>query len=259
MENRETEEEEREKTVAIGFSPATKVAVVGYALTSKKVQSFLQPNFEKLARNRGIIFVAIDQGRSLMDQGPFDVVLHKLSGKEWRRMLEEYRCVHPEVTVLDPPSAIQQLHSRQYMLRDVANLNLSEPCGKVGVPKQLVIIKRDPFSIPDGVKKAGLKLPLVAKPLIAKSHDLSIAYDEFALQKLEPPLLLQEFINHGGILFKVFVVGEAVKVLRRFSLPDVVGSINSGGVRRLPRVSSAASSLDDVDLDPRVADSKIHV
>ncbi|KAL0392165.1 UNVERIFIED_CONTAM: Inositol-tetrakisphosphate 1-kinase [Sesamum radiatum] len=71
-----------------GFPPAMKVVVVGYALTSKKIKSFLQPKFERLARNKGIRFVAIDQSRPLSDQGPFDIVLHKLSGKEWRRGLE---------------------------------------------------------------------------------------------------------------------------------------------------------------------------
>lgn len=42
---------------------------------------------------------------------------------------------------------------------------------------------------------------LVAKPLVAdgsaKSHELSLAYDRYSLQKLEPPLVLQEFVNHG--------------------------------------------------------------
>lgn len=41
----------------------------------------------------------------------------------------------------------------------------------------------------------------VAKPLVAdgsaKSHELSLAYDQQSLQKLEPPLVLQEFVNHG--------------------------------------------------------------
>ncbi|XWS21342.1 hypothetical protein CRYUN_Cryun30bG0047300 [Craigia yunnanensis] len=66
----------------------------------------------------------------------------------------------------------------------------------------------------------------VAKPLVAdgsaKSHDeLSLAYDQYSLQKLEPPLVLQEFVINGGVLFKVYVVGEAIKMVRRFSLPDV--------------------------------------
>ncbi|KAL0361324.1 UNVERIFIED_CONTAM: Inositol-tetrakisphosphate 1-kinase [Sesamum radiatum] len=240
-----------------GFSPPStmKVVVVGYALTSKKVKSFLQPKLEGLARNKGILFVAIDHSKPLSDQGPFDIVLHKLSGKEWRRILEDYRQTHPNVTVLDPPDAIQHVYNRQSMLQDVADLNLSDSHGKVGVPKQLVI-KKDPSSIPDAVNKTGLRLPIVAKPLVAKSHELSLAYDEFSLQNLEPPLVLQEFINHGGVLFKVYIVGEAIKVVRRFSLPDVSKRelSKNAGVYRFPRVSCAAASADEADLDPCVAE-----
>ncbi|XP_051126586.1 inositol-tetrakisphosphate 1-kinase 3-like [Andrographis paniculata] len=242
-------------TAVGGFASPKKMVVVGYALTSKKVKSFLQPKFERLARNKGIMFVAIDPIRPLSDQGPFDIVLHKLSGKDWRRVLEDYRSTHPEVTVLDPPDAIQQVRNRQSMLRDVADLNLSCPHGKVDVPKQLVI-EKDPSTIPDAVNKAGLRLPIVAKPLVAKSHELSLAYDKISLQKLEPPLVLQEFINHGGVLFKVYIVGEAIKVVRRFSLPDVSKRelSKNAGVYRFPRVSCAAASADDADLDPHVAE-----
>ena len=59
----------------------------------------------------------------------------------------------------------------------------------------------------------------------------------------------------GGVLFKVFIVGESIKVVRRFSLPDLSEtdiSTNSG-VFGFPRVSGADSSADDVDLDPAVA------
>lgn len=41
-------------------------------------------------------------------------------------MLKDYRQKHPEVTVLDPPDAIEHLHNRQSMLQDVADLNLSD-------------------------------------------------------------------------------------------------------------------------------------
>ncbi|KAK8643087.1 hypothetical protein V6N13_012402 [Hibiscus sabdariffa] len=262
--------------------------VVGYALTSKKVKSFLRPKLEGLARNKGISFVPIDQNRPLSDQGPFDIVLHKMTGREWRQILEvyvyynpfdvgsafscnklslgelvaifqEYRQTHPKVLVLDPPDAIKHLQNRQSMLQCVADMNLFELYGKVGVPRQLVI-KSDASSIPDLVAEAGLRLPLVAKPLIndgsAKSHELSLAYDQYSLQKLEPPLVLQEFVNHGGVLFKVFIVGEAIKVVRRFSLPNVTKRdlLSNVGVYRFPRVSRAAASADDVDLDPSVAE-----
>jgi len=266
LEETQFEEEESEETMVAqklggGFTqPMMKGGVVvGYALTSKKIKSFLQPKLERLARNKGIFFVPIDQHRPLSDQGPFDIVLHKLSGKEWRQILEDYRQTHPEVTVLDPPDAIQQVYNRQFMLQEVADLNLSDAYGTVGVPRQLVI-KKDPASIPDAVNKAGLRLPLVAKPLVvdgsAKSHELSLAYDQYSLQILEPPLVLQEFVNHGGVLFKVYVVGEAIKVVRRFSLPDVSKRelSTNAGVFRFPRVSCAAASADDADLDPGIAE-----
>uniref|UniRef100_A0A2C9U0L9 Inositol-tetrakisphosphate 1-kinase n=1 Tax=Manihot esculenta TaxID=3983 RepID=A0A2C9U0L9_MANES len=261
----EGEEEEVISSIEAGFLPPPsrslqrKLVIVGYALTSKKIKSFLQPKLEGLARNKGILFVAIDQNKPLSDQGPFDIVLHKLTGKEWRQILEDYRRTHPEVTVLDPPDAIQHLHNRQSMLQCVADMNLSNSYGKVDVPRQLVI-KKDAASIPDAVTKAGLMLPIVAKPLVAdgsaKSHELSLAYDQPSLQKLEPPLVLQEFVNHGGVLFKVYIVGEAIKVVRRFSLPDVCKRELSRieGVFRFPRVSCAAASADDADLDPGVAE-----
>ncbi|WOL10926.1 inositol-tetrakisphosphate 1-kinase 3 [Canna indica] len=258
--NEEAEEEnERVSVISLPPPPPSKKLVVGYALTSKKVKSFLQPRLEGLARKKGIVFVAIDLSQPLLDQGPFDIVLHKLTGKEWQQILEDYWEKHPEVTVLDPPAAIQHLHNRQSMLQDVADLNLSDCYGKVGTPRQLVITK-DPSSIADEVSKAGLTLPLVAKPLVvdgsAKSHELSLAYDEFSLSKLDPPLVLQEFVNHGGVLFKVYIVGDAIKVVRRFSLPDVNESelLNSTGVFQFPRVSCAAASADDAELDPSIAE-----
>lgn len=124
----------------------------------------------------------------------------------------------------------------------------------------------------------------MAKPLVAKSHELSLAYDAASLTKLEPPLVLQEFVNHGtifefylvvpfehfsnsiltlcfclsfigGVLFKVYIVGDAIRVVRRFSLPNVdEGDLStSAGVFRFPRVSCAAATAEDADLDPHVA------
>ncbi|PWZ23401.1 Inositol-tetrakisphosphate 1-kinase 3 [Zea mays] len=236
-------------------APPAREVVVGYALTTKKAKSFLQPKLRGLARKKGILFVAIDQKRPLSDQGPFDIVLHKLTGKGWQQLLEEYREAHPEVTVLDPPGAIANLLDRQSMLQEVSELDLTDCHGKVRVPKQL-FINTDPSSIPAAVRRAGLSLPLVAKPLVAKSHELSLAYDPTSLTKLEPPLVLQEFVNHGGVMFKVYIVGDAIRVVRRFSLPNVdEGDLsNNAGVFRFPRVSCAAASADDADLDPGVAE-----
>lgn len=59
----------------------------------------------------------------------------------------------------------------------------------------------------------------------------------------------------GGVVFKVYVVGESIKVVRRFSLPDVskCDLSKSSGCFPFPRVSCASASAEDVELDPSVA------
>lgn len=68
------------------------------------------------------------------------------------------------------------------------------------------------------------------------------------------PIMFFLLVVVGGILFKVYIVGETVKVVRRFSLPDVSKRelSKNPGVFRFPRVSCAAASADEADLDPCV-------
>ena len=66
-------------------------------------------------------------------------------------------------------------------------------------------------------------------------------------------LILLHHLPTGGILFKVYVVGDAIKVIRRFSLPDLNEKDLGFGVESFPRVSSAAATADEADLDPEAA------
>ncbi|KAI3942265.1 hypothetical protein MKW92_006432 [Papaver armeniacum] len=70
-----------------------------------------------------------------------------------------------------------------------------------------------------------LKFPVIAKPLVADgsalSHKMSLVYNRDGLDKLDIPVVLQEFVNHGGVIFKVYVVGDYVKCVKRKSLPDI--------------------------------------
>ncbi|KAL6658078.1 hypothetical protein ACP70R_003664 [Stipagrostis hirtigluma subsp. patula] len=46
---------------------------------------------------------------------------------------------------------------------------------------------------------------------------------------LRAPVVLQEFVNHGGVLFKVYVVGDRAACVTRRSLPDVPhGRLHTG-------------------------------
>merc|ERR1719253_2051060 len=84
---------------------------------------------------------------------------------------------------------------------------------------------RQPLARTAVLAAAGLACPLIAKPLVAAgtsaSHRMGVVLATDGLAQLRTPCLLQEYANHGGILFKVYVLGEAVWVFARESLPDL--------------------------------------
>ncbi|GAB2296436.1 Inositol-tetrakisphosphate 1-kinase [Dionaea muscipula] len=249
---------------------------IGYALAAKKQQSFIQLSLVNLANERGIDLIKIDTDKPLVEQGPFDCILHKFYGVEWKRQLDDYKAKNPNVVILDSPNAIQRLHNRISMLQVVSELKISQQSGSetgggggntFGIPKQIVIYDVD--TLKDHRSWEGLKFPVIAKPLVAdgsaKSHKMSLVYNQDALSNLKPPIVLQEFVNHGGVIFKVYVVGEYVKCVKRKSLPDVsedkLGSL--AGLLTFSQVSNLSSNekiddkyyekmrLDDCEMPPQ--------
>ncbi|CAI9095321.1 OLC1v1031244C1 [Oldenlandia corymbosa var. corymbosa] len=208
---------------------------VGYALAPKKQSSFIQDSLLKIAAEKGIDLIKIDLEKELVDQGPFDCVLHKLYSDEWKQQLSDFSDKNPSALIVDPPEAIERLHNRISMLEVVTELTVCHDGGDdgselaatesfFGIPKQTVI--HDSVSVSEvDLRNLGLKFPIIAKPLVAdgsaKSHKMLLVYNSDGLSKLKPPIVLQEFVNHGGVIFKVYVVGEHVKCVKRKSLPDV--------------------------------------
>lgn len=222
---------------------------VGYALAPKKQHSFIQQSLVASAASRGIDLIRIDPAVPLLHQGPFHCIIHKLSGDPWRDQLRQYAALHPAVAIVDPPDAIERLHNRISMLQvvsDLAELAGGEAGGgeTFGVPKQIVVYSAADLADPAAL--AGLKLPVIAKPLVAdgsaKSHKMALLFNRDGLLKLKPPIVLQEFVNHGGVIFKVYVVGDHVRCVKRKSLPDVSeeklgssqGSVSFSQVSNIP-------------------------
>ncbi|VFR02155.1 unnamed protein product [Cuscuta campestris] len=197
---------------------------VGYALARKKQASFIQTSLVNLAREKGIDLIQIDAEKPLADQGPFDCVLHKLYGDDWRRQLEEFASRNPNALIIDSPEAIQRLHNRISMLQIVSQVEIDCQVASLGIPKQTVIYDAQMVSALK-MENEGLKFPVIAKPLVAdgsaKSHKMLLVFNQDGLCKLKPPIVLQEFVNHGAVIFKVYVVGDYVKCVKRKSLPDV--------------------------------------
>ncbi|KAJ8537024.1 hypothetical protein K7X08_035425 [Anisodus acutangulus] len=96
--------------------------------------------------------------------------------------------------------------------------------------------------------REGLKFPVIAKPLIANgvanSHQIFLVLNQNGLTKLNTPIVLQEFVNHGGVIFKVYVAGDYVKCVKRKSLTDISEEILNSSSENLIaflRVSNVAA------------------
>ena len=50
---------------------------------------------------------------------------------------------------------------------------------------------------------------------------MAIIFSEADLKDIKPPCVLQSFINHNAVLYKVFVVGEAYSVVERPSIRNL--------------------------------------
>lgn len=97
---------------------------VGYWLSEKKIKKLNFQAFAELCRKRGIEVVQLDLSRPIEEQGPLDVIIHKLTdvileadqndsqSLELVHRFQEYIDAHPETIVLDPLPAIRTLLDR---------------------------------------------------------------------------------------------------------------------------------------------------
>ena len=197
--------------------------------------------------------------------------------KEWDARVEAYATTNPDAYVVDLPAAVRRVANRGTMLDAVravelavnpasaAPVSAAVPAGTahapetyvVRAPKQILAVAGTDQQVRAQVDAASLRFPLLAKSMRADgssdSHKVAIIHDQDglacvvqgAVPGLKPPCVIQEYVNHGGCLFKVYVVGDDVTMTRRKSLPDLRGARASraqsrcregGGARRRARV-----------------------
>ncbi|KXZ48736.1 hypothetical protein GPECTOR_25g320 [Gonium pectorale] len=224
---------------------------------------------KQVASSRGVELVLVDHTKPLLDQGEYDAIVHKLRpNKDWERNLQEYVKARPSVKVIDSLAGIRIVHNRATMLLPLrehpegvvfqkpgSGHNGTGGCNyaRVQSPTQVEILEGTTLDEAQSLlRSAGLVAPLLVKPLWTDgregSHGLAVLHDMGSLglvlqgglsSELKPPLVVQQFVEHGGVLFKVYVLGHRTVVCRRPSLGDFYLSqeARAAGVLSLPRVS----------------------
>lgn len=106
--------------------------------------------------------------------------------------------------------------------------------------------------------QAGLHPPLLVKPVWTDgregSHGLAMLHDLQSLEQLlqggglyadlQPPLVVQQYVEHGGVMYKVYVLGAQTFVSTRPSLGELhvrpAPGTCQAGVQQLPRISCSS-------------------
>ncbi|ESN91186.1 hypothetical protein HELRODRAFT_194518 [Helobdella robusta] len=226
---------------------------IGYWMTEKKFKRIRFKLFIELCRNSGIECVELDLEKDLDSQGPFDLILHKLTDHFVKtvedgcvnvlQMFQDYCSSHKDdVLIIDPISSVFKLFDRN------AQYKLAEECQKIEIdgtypffiPSFVELKSRDSLE-DDVMTKFHLCFPIVCKSSISvhlnmdnlpkniqHPDEMMIVMNEDGLREdVNFPCVLQNFINHDAKLFKVFVVGDRHFVVARPSIKNLYANENA--------------------------------
>uniref|UniRef100_A0A3Q3M133 Inositol-tetrakisphosphate 1-kinase n=1 Tax=Mastacembelus armatus TaxID=205130 RepID=A0A3Q3M133_9TELE len=200
---------------------------VGFCLSDKKRRKLNLDAFAEFCAGHGVEIVEIDLTQPLVHQGPFDVIVHKLSdviveaehdsqSQQLLANFQSYVSAHPSTALLDPLPAMTQLLDR-FASYQIMNWRICSP------PYLEIHSATDLPSIQQVLVEQGLSFPLICKTRVAHgslSHEMSLIFSASGLADIHPPCVLQSFVNHGAVLHKVFVVGDRHFCVERPSLKN---------------------------------------
>ncbi|XP_035281156.1 inositol-tetrakisphosphate 1-kinase-like [Anguilla anguilla] len=242
---------------------------VGYWLSEKKMKKLNFLAFADLCRKRGIEVVQLDLSQPLEEQGPLDVIIHKLTDlileadqNDTQSLLlvqrvQDYIESHPETIVLDPLPAIRTLLDRCKSYQLIHRIEDCMQDDRICSPPFLVLNSECGPDTLEQIEEHGLTFPFICKTRVAhgtNSHEMAIIFSEEDLKDITPPCVIQSFINHNAVLYKVFVVGESYTVVERPSLKNFPAGpadrkaifFNSHNVSK-PESSSDLTSRENVE------------
>ena len=214
----------------------TPAITVGLCLSVEKKRKMNLPGcLQDLCQKAGIRIVEIDISRPLEDQGPFDIILHKVlewydqdknKGAMYQERLKNYVDSCPSVRIIDPVETAVNFADRTWTFNLAKDCEFTLNGRRTFVPNYLFLNCKDLDSQKIALKKAGIGFPIICKHQYGacygrEVHDMLLIFDENQLSDLTVPCVVQEFLNHGGKMFKIFTIGERYYVCERPSVKNL--------------------------------------
>uniref|UniRef100_A0A8C0LUU3 Inositol-tetrakisphosphate 1-kinase n=1 Tax=Canis lupus familiaris TaxID=9615 RepID=A0A8C0LUU3_CANLF len=174
-----------------------------------------------------------------------------------RRAVQEYIDAHPETIVLDPLPAIRTLLDRSKSYELIRKIEAYMKDDRICSPPFMELTSLSGDDTMRLLEQNGLAFPFICKTRVAhgtNSHEMAIVFNQEGLSAIQPPCVVQNFINHNAVLYKVFVVGESYTVVQRPSLKNFSAGtsdresifFNSHNVSK-PESSSVLTALDKIE------------
>uniref|UniRef100_A0A8C5LM89 Inositol-tetrakisphosphate 1-kinase n=1 Tax=Jaculus jaculus TaxID=51337 RepID=A0A8C5LM89_JACJA len=254
---------------------------VGYWLSEKKIKKLNFQAFAELCRKRVIEVLELNLSRPIEEQGPLDVIIHKLTDiileadQNDSQSLElvhrfQYIDAHPKTIILDPLPAIRTLLNRSKSYELIRKIEAYMKDDRICSPPfmELRSLCGDTMRL---LEQTSLAFPFICKTRVAhgtNSHDMAIIFNKEGLSAIEPPCVVQNFINHNAVLYKVFVVGELYTVVQRPShnvskpeLSSVLTELNKieGVFERPTNNQTGQHAVIDVNAFPGYEDPLNHI
>ncbi|KAJ4775658.1 Inositol-tetrakisphosphate 1-kinase [Rhynchospora pubera] len=265
-----------------GFSSVHPLTV-GYLMKPSRELDFLKRGALPLFPCKSaLIFIPISFELPLISQlERIDVILHKVTDEivsidpsssfefpkgitfskgmsELIRFIEE----HPYYCVVDPFKNIYPLLDRLQIQNILVGLQDIKSSSRLRAPHFLRV---QTFNDPDlGLKlaEANLKFPVLVKPQVAcgvaDAHNMAIVFKAEDFRELSVPLpaIIQEYVDHGASIYKVYVIGKEVFHAVRKSLPNSTyllassqksssSPITFNSLKSLPVPNQDESSMND--------------
>ncbi|XP_051900360.1 inositol-tetrakisphosphate 1-kinase-like isoform X3 [Pristis pectinata] len=135
----------------------------------------------------------------------------------------DYIDSHPRTILLDPLPAMRRLADRFQSYKLIQELQSLDQDNHFCNPPYLELATGNQNEILRQIKEQKLSFPFICKTRVAQgssSHDMALIFSEDGLRDISLPCVLQSFINHNAVLYKVFVVGQSHFVVKRPSLKN---------------------------------------
>ena len=212
-----------------------RVGICFIELTRGKLR--LPESLQELCLDNSIEFVVIDMNKSLAEQGPFDVILHKVL--EWYNQGEAvgdaklnkllaYAKSNPGLRLVDSVEKTVELADRLHSMEILKRCEFSMNNVKVFVPPFAFIEKTESEMVMSIVEKNYLKFPIITKPPLtrfdAEAHDMAIIFSQNAVRDVTSPCVVQQFVNHGCKLFKIANAARSHYICERPSVKNLRSS-----------------------------------